>query len=1120
MDFFDLVVSPSLAYGIEKGWDGLGGLVKSIRNNRKFQDIFLEAGAAVAEYEKDDTEECESRKAIFCQENMLVLANEMKNISSFEWGKKLNFWLDDLLVKSVLSTEQKKRCKTHFMEVIAHEIMHCFPEIYQQNLMNEMVSQVKVIGQDVKWIRNLAEEQGLEETNRKVQEYSSRPGRYLLPNENKIIRKKVTWKLSYYLSRGELESLEERKGEILYITDLWKRERESYPDWYIPPYHICYELSSNSVVYGLLQVDKNISTEDLLELTYELVWRYETGMKLYESYEQKQIRVIWNDYQLGIDDLIYQMERSTDEQAESIKKHIRHWFYIGQALLRGYREEGKLEEWQELFKALETYKEYGLNGTAELQMEKIKFYFMNLELKKVRRLLDKWDIPNEQYEIRLQVAGIWAELGEVEIALQMLKKLGKSIDQKISETGNEKSNEKERFYLYSLKTGMLRLVSLVLQGYTVWKGKREEYQETINYILEMTDENREYFDWQLMIEQIRTEMLKWHVQKYKQDEVFEINRESVTVMSSRNICEDAYRLYRVLDKLALPLQSNHVMLISDTEFPWIEALMEINGYLATNIMIRGANSKNVKGLINRRFLARCNQNIINNTIIFLKDALDKNLEEIAECNVWRDGNIYTCILEHVPTMLTRYLTRCSEYLQPDMMMLLKRMNDIPGFDLNRHMDEFTNDLMCCMSERTKLNMLGTMLECGIHERNEDRGSVAAFDIFDFYIHRDARREMADLKQAVSKNQIEKLLEKATHSEYEWRMIIPRLQTLYDLKILEEKYQRDFGELLWSRILKDTNMPDFPKKYLWVFTTLPHPKYVEPRTNIKNYFLTMNFSTVSEVKEKRASFYLEELEQAIRGVGKELWSLSETEKILEKLKKYWDQLKKEYQQKGQIIGGLGNGSFLKTVPNICATICSNLSGGYTEKICTLMRGMICEMKDIGFDSLCLEILFSSETECTDVINRITDNMYSMERRATVDAMNAAYICIKKSTDSKLSEQLLFELANVVKARKEPGVTSALITFHNILYENIFAFSKELKMILEKALIIIEEETKYQNQVVSEKEMKERICIRRACAYLARQLSLHCDGEEMSEGVRLWRDVCEGDEFIEVKKAWGW
>lgn len=460
--------------------------------------------------------------------------------------------------------------------------MYYFAGIYQQNLMSEMASQVKEIGQVVKETRNLVDEQ----------------------------------------------HLEERKKEILYVTDLWKNERENYPDWYIPPYHICCELKWSFEENQLLQPSKEISLEELLEFAYELVWRYETGMKLYESYERLRLRAIWDDYRLGIDDLIKQLEQAEDKQADIIKEHIRHWFYIGQALLREYREEGMREDWQELYKELKPYGEYGLNGVSELQMEKIKFHFMNFELRSVKKLLEKWDIPSEQYEIRLQAAGMWAELGDVETALQRLRELGECIDHKRSEIENDETNQKERL-----------------------------------------------------------------------------------------------RLYRILDKLALPLQCNHVTLMNNIEFPWIEALVDIKYQLAFNMLIRGANSKNVKDIINRSFLAGCNQDIINNTIIFLKDLLENNLEEIGECNVWGEGNIYTCILEHVPSMLTRYLTRCPESLQPDMMMLLKKMTNMTGFDLRRHMDEFTADLMHCISRETSRKTFGKSKAFRVRTTNGDSQTV-------------------------------------------------------------------------------------------------------------------------------------------------------------------------------------------------------------------------------------------------------------------------------------------------------------------------------------------------------------------------------------------------------------
>ena len=502
----------------------------------------------------------------------------------------------------------------------------------------------------------------------------------------------------------------------------------------------------------------------------------------------------------------------------------------------------------------------------------------------------------------------------------------------------------------------------------------------------------------------------------------------------------------------------------------------------------------------------------------MKDTLERNLDEIGERNVWGESNIYTCIVEHVPNMLTRYLSRCPESLQPDMMMLIKKMTNMPGFDLKCHMDEFTADLMRCISRETKLKMLGTMLECGMHERKEDHGNAASFDVFDFYVTGDKRKQDVNIGQIVSKKQVEKLLEKAKHSEYERRMVIPRLQTLYDLGALNEEQQDSFGELLWEHIRNDMNMPDYPKLYLWVYTTLPHPDEVAPEINLKKYFLTTDLSTIQNAKKKNISFYLTELEQSIRGCGKDFWNPSEIEKLLQKLKEYWDGAKEEYKKTHIRIGRIGHSDNLKTVVKVYTALCSNLSKGDREKVCIQMRAAISEMRELGFDTLCLDILFSSKTELTEVVNRLIDNLYSTEKGVTIDALNAAYICILRDSEYKLTDRLLYELANMAKTRKEPGLASVLITLQNILYENSASFPNKIKEILDKALLITEEQTRYQNWVGSEKEMKERICIRRACASLAKQLSLHCKSEEEFECIKCWHDVCDGDEFIEVKTAW--
>lgn len=95
------------------------------------------------------------------------------------------------------------------------------------------------------------------------------------------------------------------------------------------------------------------------------------------------------------------------------------------------------------------------------------------------------------------------------------------------------------------------------------------------------------FDWYSWIGSVKNALLNWHVKKYEQKEAFELDREIYTLMSSTNECESAYWFYRMLEKLALPLQCGHVTLLGNMEQPWIEAIadqMEMLG-LCTHICI-------------------------------------------------------------------------------------------------------------------------------------------------------------------------------------------------------------------------------------------------------------------------------------------------------------------------------------------------------------------------------------------------------------------------------------------------------------------------------------------------------------------------------------------------------
>lgn len=104
---------------VEAGTDLLFGDPKSvlkkiglsILDKKQFEAIFVSAGKTVAEYEKDNTEQNDIRKILFCEETMRLLANEIRKSNSFDWLNDLDRCVNDLLSLSELDSINKARCK-------------------------------------------------------------------------------------------------------------------------------------------------------------------------------------------------------------------------------------------------------------------------------------------------------------------------------------------------------------------------------------------------------------------------------------------------------------------------------------------------------------------------------------------------------------------------------------------------------------------------------------------------------------------------------------------------------------------------------------------------------------------------------------------------------------------------------------------------------------------------------------------------------------------------------------------------------------------------------------------------------------------------------------------------
>lgn len=467
---------------VEAGTDLLFGDPKSvlkkiglsILDKKQFEAIFVSAGKTVAEYEKDNTEQNDIRRILFCEETMRLLANEIRKSNSFDWLKDLDRCVNDLLSLSELDSINKARCKKHFEDIVIYQIKKLFPQRYGSYCLGDIHDNVNSLMASAKYSNEMLYK--IAELMKQCNDADKQ--------QNKTMHEDWQDKSSYTLHKWHLERVEvdgifahkdSYTDDIIKLTETWQKERDEYPGWYIIPYNTAVELSMYTDENGLLQKHETEDIDVMLDFAYELCWRRIKTMLPYSEYEVFHLRQIWDKYYIKI-----------KENAGGSDK-IRKWFYIGQILLSDYRESMNWNEWQRLMDILIVYQESGNNGKVDLMIERAKACYFKLDIPSLRRELDQCDIPEECYEHRLLVIGLDLECGKLEESLEKLKQLRQDLICKVDENN-------ENYYLKSLEASVLQLLSICQQAYSLHKGKYEFEQMGIDEILEEIDRKKEFFN--------------------------------------------------------------------------------------------------------------------------------------------------------------------------------------------------------------------------------------------------------------------------------------------------------------------------------------------------------------------------------------------------------------------------------------------------------------------------------------------------------------------------------------------------------------------------------------------------------------------------------------------------
>lgn len=1071
-------------------------VIENIWNKKQLEEMFIDAGRWVINYERDGTEESDLRGIAFCEKNMREIANYMfhqNHQDQFRWFEVLRQAIHAQLKESGMSVRNQQNCEKHFLEIIGKCMREKNPITVERSMQQETVNGVRMLNE-----QNSRMLQIVMENNEFLRGYCNAENekRQHIRQEKagSQYRSKVKkWTLAHVHVEGLFAPKEKRGEEIGKLTAIWADERGKYPGWYIPPYEVCQELSVYTNETGLLQSEEFVETDKMFAFVYELVWRYETGMHCYSFYEIKHIYTIWN---------------ALEDKDACIEK----WFYVGQALLRVFRENGDYAKWEIVYDQLKPYEKVGVNGKIDLQLEKLKYEYHRLNIPAMRIALAKCNPQKEHYEQRLQILGIRVELDEAVSVLADLERLMMELQNIPAE------DEKSSLYYRSLEASALQLYSLCMQG--VWDdyGEYEQHLGEIADIEEKIESKKELFDWDGWIGSVKNALLNWHVKKYEQKEAFELDREIYTLMSSTNECESAYWFYRMIEKLALPLQCGHVTLLGNMEQSWIEAIADQMEMLGLFLLCRESRSSVIKTLVDRKFLGSLSVDKLENMVGLLIHALAKNIEEMDNQERPHAGGVLSRIRENVPELLIRFMSRCPENQQESALLLLKMLMEDEKLSNFFAMKPLCVAILQNVSEKKKAQMLDTMMQTKIIEHRGIGGHEDGIDIFACYFK---KKDIGPLQKEcnVKRETIEWLLQIPEQAGYEYQTKVWRLETLDRLGLLDEEQYKKYATLVWNFVDEKTGLPQLTNVHIFVYEVLPYIDAHIPSKSVKQWFLSNHLETQFKdedgVKGTMGEIpYLDELILLCDNVPKNYWTKKETRQLVQEIVDYWNVLREKLEdQKHRAWAQEEYLNRARKMKRTAAAICRNSETSKESR--KELRRMITEMQQWKISTKELEVQVTEDDELTE---RICDQMLSSDDGQSVDAIVGAYHFIVAHPQEKSSQKLLNEMMRILRYRKMPGLVSAVYIFHNLLYGKCKIMQKKNLSSLDACLLILADSLQ-----VSEacgEEYREILHVRKACMGVAFQMYQR-EEARCGAGVQRWKQIAEDDaELNEIKHEWVW
>lgn len=894
----------------------------------------------------------------------------------------------------------------------------------------------------------------------------------------------------------------------------WRRQRQEYPGWVVVPEDRRRILWRDTEPW--LHLLSHISRKDRadleapldLDLAFEFAWRLDRCLFPLTGELPDFLEEVAKKYSNATLPLPEKAGWTRTTVFEAVA-NMRLW------LMRHYREEGMVEEWQAVRGAVKV--DFGRllpEHKARIQLEEALHALFRFEPAEAKQLLLNWQGSETLPFWEAKRAALMAELGEVGSAHSILESSLSEIREQLGLNPIFKD-----YTLVSQESVVMLLLWAVDRGKSIGRldkddgGLLDELSERWNELTRYKCDPRREIETLTARLAHQSEGRKQHGIAYG----FDLGTVSRTVhFGPDEEVVAAYGLLRMYEDIGMPYRMEHATFAGRPVESTLLRVRSHSPHWALANVVRLGDPKATDGLFDREYLAGLRRDEVDRLFKIYLPAFERTIAMLNEPD--RSAAMtFESLAKTLPEVFSRLCYKCSPDCREHLASILGAIYGTQRRSAFSGVRRFADRLFDSMSVEERARAVPSIVDLPVP------GNLNAGEELEFInpiLLVDKSGSVRGDALPVTTERIDELLDQLANHAWDRDWTATKLVWLLDRDKLVERQSERLGELLWDGV-EPSGLPDTTGFYGHACMKLPHPEGIKPEQRIKDRLRAM---LVERMEDSRFDSALDELRHSA-GVVK--WSRAEVLELTATLSEWWSGNKLWLHNHTPGPFGTPSDNLKRTISKAVSALSSVISrlrvDSAREELDEPLLEFQLDLKTNDIPATRLEVaaLRIEDERLEGVMERVNAAMSDSHHAVVVDALLAtrtlAHAFSAKESCGKL-DAVCAVLVQGVRWRHRPALADRLRIVADFVVNRSWTFSEEQLADLFSGLEEIAEET---SNGVKGNDEDGVTAVRAAAASLAFALfeHRHVSGSDEPKALRRWRELCsDPDEFAEVRNAW--